>query len=224
MDQNDDKKSNKDDRKKVTQLDKVDRDLNFKMERLIKRKEQLVEPPLHECGDEVRLDGPDRHRQHGALTMRANERETLLAFARGEATWAEVEGITAADAARIAGTGVRAGTGGEAEGGGAGLRGDGGHQPEGRGGARRAGHRVPEARTGPRTRSEYGEALARDPAHPVALGNRGELLLRLGRREGFGDVAAAVAADPEGRTAAGRRAARLAKAITADAVARLGLQ
>jgi hypothetical protein len=41
MDQNDDKKSNKDDRKKVTQLDKVDRDLNFKMERLMKRKEQL---------------------------------------------------------------------------------------------------------------------------------------------------------------------------------------
>ena len=41
MDQNDDKKTSKDDRKKVTQLDKVDRDLNFKMERLMKRKEQL---------------------------------------------------------------------------------------------------------------------------------------------------------------------------------------
>jgi hypothetical protein len=41
MDRNDDKKTSKDDRKKVTQLDKVDRDLNFKMERLMKRKEQL---------------------------------------------------------------------------------------------------------------------------------------------------------------------------------------
>ena len=41
MDRNDDKKTAKDDRKKVTQLDKVDRDLNFKMERLMKRKEQL---------------------------------------------------------------------------------------------------------------------------------------------------------------------------------------
>ncbi len=41
LDQNDDKKSDKDDRKKVAQLDKVDRDLNFKMERLMKRKEQL---------------------------------------------------------------------------------------------------------------------------------------------------------------------------------------
>src|SRR5262249_28337511 len=41
LDDNDDKKSSKDDRKKVAQLDKVDRDLNFKLERLMKRKEQL---------------------------------------------------------------------------------------------------------------------------------------------------------------------------------------
>jgi hypothetical protein len=41
MDQNDDKKTAKDDRKKVAKLDKVDRDLNFKVERLMKRKEQL---------------------------------------------------------------------------------------------------------------------------------------------------------------------------------------
>ena len=41
LDNNDDKKSAKDDRKKVAKLDKVDRDLNFKMERLMKRKEQL---------------------------------------------------------------------------------------------------------------------------------------------------------------------------------------
>src|SRR5262249_56247321 len=38
--------------------------------------------------------------------MRADEREKLLAFARGEATWAEVEGITGAEAARIARSGV----------------------------------------------------------------------------------------------------------------------
>jgi len=41
LDSNDDKKSAKDDRKKVAKLDKVDRDLNFKMEKLMKRKEQL---------------------------------------------------------------------------------------------------------------------------------------------------------------------------------------
>jgi hypothetical protein len=41
MDRNDDKKTAKDDRKKVAKLDKVDRDLNFKMERVMKQKEQL---------------------------------------------------------------------------------------------------------------------------------------------------------------------------------------
>lgn len=41
LDSNDDKKTAKDDRKKVARLDKVDRDLNFKMEKLMKRKEQL---------------------------------------------------------------------------------------------------------------------------------------------------------------------------------------
>ena len=38
--------------------------------------------------------------------MRADELRKLQAFARGEATWAEVEGITAGDAERIARTGV----------------------------------------------------------------------------------------------------------------------
>ena len=138
--------------------------------------------------------------------MGRNEREKLLAFARGDATWAEVEGITAADAARMARTGVELAQAGRL----------------------REASLVFEAmvEVNPRDAGAHAalEALARDASHPVALGNRGELLLRLGRREGFGDVAAAVAADPEGRTAAGRRAARLAKAITADAVARLGLQ
>jgi hypothetical protein len=41
LDDNDDKKTAKDDRKKQAQLDKVDRDLNFKMEKIVKRKEQL---------------------------------------------------------------------------------------------------------------------------------------------------------------------------------------
>lgn len=41
LDDNDSKKTAKDDRKKQTELDKVDRDLNFKMEKIVKRKEQL---------------------------------------------------------------------------------------------------------------------------------------------------------------------------------------
>jgi hypothetical protein len=41
LDDNDSKKTAKDDRKKQSELDKVDRDLNFKMEKIVKRKEQL---------------------------------------------------------------------------------------------------------------------------------------------------------------------------------------
>jgi len=156
--------------------------------------------------------------------MRGNDRERLQAFARGEATWAEVEGMTAADAARLARTGVELAQAGRFREAALVFEAMVELNPRDAGAHAALGTVYQKlGRTEDAVRA-YGEALARDPTHPVALGNRGELLLRLGRHEGFGDVAAAVAADPEGRTAAGRRAARLAKAITADAVARLRLQ
>jgi len=156
--------------------------------------------------------------------MNRTEREKLRAFARGEATWAEVEGITAADGARLAQTGVELAAAGRLREAALVFEAMVEMNPRDAGAHAALGTVYQKLdRTEDAIRA-YGEALGRDPGHPVALGNRGELLLRLGRKEGFGDVAAAVAADPEGRTAAGRRAARLARAITADAVARLGLQ
>jgi Flp pilus assembly protein TadD len=153
-----------------------------------------------------------------------NDREKLLAFARGEATWAEVEGITAADGARMASAGVELAAAGRLRE--AALVFEALVEMNPRDAAAHAALGTVYQKLG---RNEaavqaYGASLALDPHHPVALGNRGELLLRMGRREGFGDVAAAVDADPDGRTAAGRRAARLARAITADAVAKLGMQ
>jgi tetratricopeptide (TPR) repeat protein len=155
--------------------------------------------------------------------MRPDEREKLLAFARGEATWAEVEGITAAEAARSPGA-WSSPPGRLRQEARAGLRGDGGNESTRRRAHAALGTVYQKLERAEDAVTAYGAALALDPVHPVALGNRGELLLRMGRREGFGDVAAAVQADPEGRTAAGRRAARLARAITADALARLGVQ
>ncbi len=156
--------------------------------------------------------------------MRRNERERLLAFARGEATWAEVEGITAADAARMGRTGVELAQAGRLREAALVFEAMVEINPRDAGAHAALGTVYQKLGRSEEAVNAYGEALARDPDHPVALGNRGELLLRLGRREGYGDVAAAVAADPEGRTAAGRRAARLAKAITADAMTRLGIQ
>ena len=156
--------------------------------------------------------------------MGTSDRERLLAFARGEGTWAEVEGITAADAARIARTGVELAQAGRLREAALVFEAMVEMNPRDAGAHAALGTVYQKLGRADDAVRAYGEALAHDPGHPVALGNRGELLLRLGRREGFGDVAAAVAADPEGRTAAGRRAARLARAITADALARLGLQ
>jgi len=156
--------------------------------------------------------------------MRGNDRERLLAFARGDATWAEVEGITTADAARMARTGIELAQAGRLREAALVFEAMVEINPRDPGAHAALGTVYQKLGRTDDALGAYAAALARDAAHPVALGNRGELLLRLGRREGFADVAAAVAADPDGRTAAGRRAARLAKAITADAVARLGIQ
>ena len=156
--------------------------------------------------------------------MRPEEREKLLAFARGEATWAEVEGITAADAARIARSGVELAAAGRLREAAQVFEALVEMNPRDAGAHAALGTVYQKLERPDDALQAYGAALSLDAAHPVALGNRGELLLRMGRREGFTDVAAAVQADPEGKTAAGRRAARLARAITADAVARLGVQ
>lgn len=156
--------------------------------------------------------------------MRGDELRKLQAFARGEATWAEVEGITAGDAERIARTGVELAAAGQLREAALIFEAMVEMNPLDAGAHGALGTVYQKLERAEDALRAYGAALAIDPAHPVALGNRGELLLRLGRREGFADVAAAVQADPEGKTAAGRRAARLARAITSDAVARLGVQ
>jgi len=156
--------------------------------------------------------------------MRGDELRKLQAFARGEATWAEVEGITAGDAERIARTGVELAAAGQLREAALIFEAMVEMNPLDAGAHGALGTVYQKLERAEDALRAYGAALAIDRAHPVALGNRGELLLRLGRREGFADVAAAVQADPEGKTAAGRRAARLARAITSDAVARLGVQ
>ncbi len=66
----------------------------------------------------------------------------------------------------------------------------------------------------------YSTAIALDPLHPVALAHRGELRLRSGDDEGYGDLQSAVASDPKGETAAGARAAAQIAAIAQTSVSR----
>ncbi|WP_434382776.1 tetratricopeptide repeat protein [Melittangium boletus] len=142
----------------------------------------------------------------------------LKAFARGEATWAEVEGMTFEEAKAIAQVGCELAGAGRLEE--ARILFEGLVEGNPRDTASRAAlgtvyqklGRVPEAVT------EYCAALEGDPTNPVALVNRGELYLRQGNRQGFTDLARAAEADPEGVTSAGRRARALVRAIALAAV------
>lgn len=61
----------------------------------------------------------------------------------------------------------------------------------------------------------YNRALEHDAANPVALVNRGELRIQAGDGEGLRDLVKAVEVDPKGESAASRRAQGLLKAVAA---------
>ena len=152
--------------------------------------------------------------QSGAVTR-------LRAFARGEATWAEVEGMTFEEAKAIARVGCDLAAAGRCEE--ARILFEGLVEGNPKDAASHAAlgtvyqklGRVQDAIT------EYTAALERDARNPVALTNRGELYLRQGNRQGFTDIANAVEADPHGETSAGRRARALVKAIALAAVEKM---
>jgi len=61
--------------------------------------------------------------------------------------------------------------------------------------------------------ASYSAALALDPRHVLALSGRGELRLQRGDSTGLADLQRAAELDPMGRTAAGKRACGLIRAI-----------
>ena len=143
----------------------------------------------------------------------AEAAEQVRRWARGERTWAEVEGITFEEAQGIARVGCELAGAGRLEEARVVFEGLCTLNP--RDGAVRAAlgtvyqklGRVPEAR------AEYDAALQLSPDNPVALANRGELRLRAGDRDGLVDLARAIEADPGGETAASRRARALLRAM-----------
>jgi len=152
--------------------------------------------------------------QSGAVTR-------LTAFARGEATWAEVEGMTFEEAKAIAQVGCDLAAAGRLEE--ARILFEGLVEGNPKDSAARAALGTVYQKLGrlEAAVAEYSAALEREPTNPVALANRGELYLRKGERQGFTDLAHAVEADPHGETTGGRRARALVKAITLVAVEKL---
>ncbi|MHB8878790.1 MAG: tetratricopeptide repeat protein [Myxococcaceae bacterium] len=142
----------------------------------------------------------------------------LKSFARGETTWAEVEGMTWEEAKAIAQVGCDLATAGRLEE--ARIIFEGLVAGNPKDSASRAALGTVYQKLGrlDEAIAEYTAAIDQDPRNPVALANRGELRLKGGDRGGFSDIANAVDADPHGETSAGRRAKGLVKAITMMAV------
>lgn len=155
-----------------------------------------------------------------AMTMEAQTelRTKLKAFARGELTWAEVEGMSWEEAKAIAQVGCDLAGAGRLEE--AKIIFEGLVAGNPKDSASRAALGTVYQKLGrlEEAIAQYTAALEHDASNPVALGNRGELRLKRGDRDGFNDLACAIQSDPHGETAAGRRAKALVKAITLMAV------
>lgn len=142
----------------------------------------------------------------------------LQAVAKGETTWAEVSGLTFAEAKAIAQIGCDLAAAGRLDEARIVFEGLVAMNPKDSAAHAALGTvyqklgRIADAVT------EYSTSIGGDPKNPVALANRGELRLKAGDRQGFTDLAQAVDADPLGETPAGRRARGLVKAITLMAV------
>jgi Flp pilus assembly protein TadD len=162
-----------------------------------------------------------KHQGDMTMEIQTETVSKLKAFARGELTWAEVEGMTFEEAKAIAQVGCDLAAAGRYEEARVLFEGLVAGNPKDAASRAALGTvyqklgRLQDAIT------EYSAALERDPRNPVALVNRGELYLRQGERQGFTDIANAVEADPNGDTSAGRRARALVKAITLVAVEKM---
>lgn len=152
------------------------------------------------------------------MEIRSETVGKLKAFARGEATWAEVEGMSFEQAKAIAQVGCELAAAGRYEEARVLFEGLVAGNPKDSASRAALGTVYQKLGRVQEAIAEYNAALERDPHNPVALANRGELYLRQNNPQGFTDIANAVEVDPHGETVAGRRARALVKAITLAAV------
>lgn len=139
------------------------------------------------------------------------------AFARGEATLAELEGMTGTQAARIAQVGCELAEAGRLSEACEVFEGLVVGNPEDAS-ARAALGSLYESLGHPLlARAQYEAALEVAPRHPVALARRGELRLKGGDAGGRKDLLAAVLADPKEGTLATVRARRLLQGVESGA-------
>jgi Flp pilus assembly protein TadD len=141
----------------------------------------------------------------------------LKAYARQEMTWAEVEGMTWDEARAIAQIGCDLAAAGRLEEARVIFEGLVAGNPNDAASHAALGTVFQKLGRVDDAMDAYDAALISDPRNPVALGNRGELKLKLGDQEGLADLARATEVDPKGETSAGRRARSLLQALAQQA-------
>lgn len=151
------------------------------------------------------------------MQIDAQTQDNLKAFARGDMTWAQVEGITAREAMEIAQVGCDLSAAGRLEEARVIFEGLVEMNPLDAAARAALGTVYQRQERTMEALGAYSNALKVDPKNVVALANRGELRLRANDPNGLHDLADAVKADPRGETEAGKRARALAEAITAAA-------
>lgn len=152
------------------------------------------------------------------MKIDAQTQDNLRAFARGEMTWAQVEGMTAQEALDIAQIGCDLSAAGRLEEAAVVFEGLVELNPLDAAARAALGTVYQRQERAAEALEAYDAALKVDPKNVVALGNRGELRLRKSDPEGLHDLAAAVQEDPRGETQAGKRARALAEAIASAVV------
>lgn len=148
----------------------------------------------------------------------------LRRFARGELTWAELEGMTFEEAQALAKVGCELADAGRLEESRVIFEGLVEGNPKDAASQAALGTVYQKLGRTEEAMAAYSAALMGDPKHPVALAGRGELRLRSGDRQGIADLVAAIQADPEANTAAARRAQGLVKAVAMMAEAVVNAQ
>jgi Flp pilus assembly protein TadD len=137
----------------------------------------------------------------------------LRAFARGELTWAEVEGITWERARAAVQLGCDLAAADHLDDARVIFEGLAACNPKDAVSQAALGTVYQKLGRPLDAEAAYSTALAIDPKDAVALSNRGELRLKRGDREGAIDLAHAIESDPQGETAAARRARALLRAL-----------
>jgi Flp pilus assembly protein TadD len=141
-------------------------------------------------------------------------KQKIQAFARGELTWAQLEGMTWERARAIAQMGCDLAMVGRYEEARTLFEGLVAGNPKDAACQAALGTVYQKLGRTEDAMAAYSLALQHDPLNAIALSNRGELKLKAGEADGVSDLGRAVEADPQGTTAAGRRARALLQALT----------